>query len=323
MFQHILVPLDGSQRAEQALPVAARIARSTGGSVLLVRVVNPPIDYSGGLAPVSLADGRVVEDEIKSATDYLNGLVATDLLAGVESKVKALFGIPVQQIEEAAALEQADLIIIGSHGRTGFTRWALGSVAYTLAHESSVPILILRQYEEAAVLPLIAAGGQVRTLVPLDGSELAETALLPAAQLTAALAGRGEGALHLAQVVKIFPATVGEGFVSELNEEALRRAEEYLAHVEKRLHMEQQDLHLSYTHSVDLAKDTAASLKKLAEHEKVGKEHEQTQAGDEYDLIAMSTHGRSGLERWVMGSVTDRLLQTTKLPMLIVRPPKH
>jgi len=74
MFQHILVPLDGSFRAEQALPVASRIARSTGGSVLLLQVVSPPIDYSGGLAMVPLVTEQVIESEIAEATGYLKQL---------------------------------------------------------------------------------------------------------------------------------------------------------------------------------------------------------------------------------------------------------
>ena len=71
MFGQMLVPLDGSFRAEQAPPVAARIARATGGSLLLVQVVTPPVDYSGGLSPVPIGTGEVVEEEMKRATDYL------------------------------------------------------------------------------------------------------------------------------------------------------------------------------------------------------------------------------------------------------------
>jgi nucleotide-binding universal stress UspA family protein len=186
----------------------------------------------------------------------------------------------------------------------------LGSVARALVHQSPIPTLVLRQNEATALLSQANPASPLRTLVPLDGSPEAEAALGQAASLTSALATPGRGALHLSQVVKIFPTTAAEGFVSELNEEALQRASVYLSRVEERLHSEARDLRLSLTHSVELDSDVASALVDLAEHEK----------GEEIGvchLIAISTHGRGDLERWVMGSITERLLTATKLPLLL------
>src|SRR5436309_505495 len=72
MFERIVVPLDGSPRAEQALPVAARIARASGGSIHVLQVVSPPIDYSGGMAPAPLMTEQSVEIEMAASTSYLN-----------------------------------------------------------------------------------------------------------------------------------------------------------------------------------------------------------------------------------------------------------
>jgi len=310
MFQHILVPLDGSFRAEQALPVASRIARSTGGSVLLLQVVSPPIDYSGGLAMVPLVTEQVIESEIAEATGYLKTVAASPLLAGVFTRTEVMFGTPALHIIAAAEAYGVDLVVLCSRGRTGFTRWALGSVAHTLVHQSTVPILVLRQSETDSLLSRVDTAQPFRALVPLDGSPLAETALVPAAYLTSALAAPAQGTLHLAQVVKNFQTTAEEGFVSELNEEALQRAVNYLAAVAERLQTTVKHLKLSITYAVEPGTDVASSLLSLAEHGGEGG----------CDLIAISTHGRGGLERWVMGSVTERLLNTTKLPMLIVRP---
>lgn len=271
MFQHILVPLDGSPRAEQALPVAARIARSTGGSLLLVQVVSPPFDYSGGWALVPLVNQQVIDEEMASATTYLQSLAASPALSGIETRTEILFGLPVQHLLAFAAAPGIDLVVICSHGRTGFTRWVLGSVAHALVHQCTLPILVLRQGETPSSLAPINSAGPFRTLVPLDGSPLAEDALQPAAHLTAALAATGQGALHLSQVVKIFPTTTEEGFVSELNEEALQRARTYLSQAEEHLSPEAKDLRLSLTHSVELAPDVASVLLTLAEHGKVGK----------------------------------------------------
>jgi nucleotide-binding universal stress UspA family protein len=316
MFKRILVPLDGSARAEHALPIAARIARASGGSVHLLEVVSPPIDYGGGFAIVPQLTEQVIESEMTVATDYLQTVVASPKLSGIETTTEVAFGIPAQHILTSARSGETDLIVLCSHGRTGLTHWVLGSVAHTLAHESPVPTLILRESEPASLLAGPDAARPLCALVPLDGSGLAETALAPAASLIAALAAPAQGTLHLAQVVKLFSETAEEGFVHELNEEARERARTYLAQVTERLQTTAQRLGLSLTSSVALEKDVAGALMKMAEHRIRGKE-----TGDAgCDLIAISTHGRHGLERWVMGSVTDRLLNTTKLPMLIVRP---
>lgn len=310
MFQHILVPLDGSERAEVALPVAARIARATGGSLLLVRVVMPPIDYSGGLSIVPGMSEEMVESELREATDYLTAVVERASLAGITSTTEVRYGLVPQQIMEAAQARGSDLIVLCSHGRTGFARWALGSVARTLVHQSTVPLLVLRQQQKFAT---DGPGRPLSTLVPLDGSPLAEAALAPALALTAALAAPERGILHLVQVVKDLRSVAEEGFVSEWNEETRRLARAYLESVAGRIQAQQASDRLSLITSVENASDVASSLLSVGE-----------QAGPESsDLIAISTHGRGGLQYWVMGSVTERLLESTRLPMLIVRPQKN
>lgn len=307
MLGQILVPLDGSERAEQALPVAARIARATGASLLLVQVVTPPVDDSGGLAPVPIVNGETVEEEMKRAAGYLAAVAARAPLTGIASATEVCYGFPAQQVMGTAASNGSDLIVLCSHGRTGLARWALGSVAHTLVQQSTVPLLALRQQEASAPIEPMRP---FRTLVPLDGSELAEAALAPAEALTEALSAPGRGALHLVQVVKDFRSAADEGFVAELNEEARRLARSYLAAVAERVEMQVTEKRLALTTSVEVASDVASALLDVAE-----------QAGPVgCDLIAISTHGRHGVDRWVMGSLTERLLDTTHLPMLIVRP---
>jgi len=319
MFKRILVPLDGSTRAERALPVAARIARATGGSLLLVQVVNPPIDYSGGLGLAPMMTEQAIEMEMAGATDYLKAVAASPRLSGIKTRTEVSFGLPAQHLIAAAEAHESELIVLCSHGRTGFTRWALGSVAYRIIHHSTVPVLVLHAGEPLPPVSHADATCLLSALVALDGSPLAEAALAPAAHLVAALASPQRGALHLMQVVKVFPTTAEEGFVSELNEEALKRAEASLAAVKEHIQETFRDLNLSITWSVALDADVADAILGTAEH---GEQVEDAEGFSGCDLIAMSTHGRGGLERWVMGSVTERVLNTTKLPMLIVRPQK-
>ena len=152
MFQRILVPLDGSARAEEALPVAARIARASGGSVHLLQVVSSPIDYGGGLAAAPLLSEQVIESEVSTATDYLKTVAACPGLPGIRISTEVACGLPPQYILAVARSGEVDLIVLCSHGRTGFTRWVLGSVAHTLAHESTVHTLILRESKSASLL---------------------------------------------------------------------------------------------------------------------------------------------------------------------------
>lgn len=114
--------------------------------------------------------------------------------------------------------------------------------------------------------------------------------------------------LHLAQIVKFYQTSADEGFVRELNEEALARARVYLAQVTESLQALDKQPRLSISSSVKIEKDVAATLVGIAER------------GDEEtgscDLIAISTHGLHGLERWVMGSVTDRVLSQRRCIMI-------
>ena len=318
MFERIIVPLDGSPRAERALPVAARIAHASGGSLHLLQVISPVVDY-GGLAPVSMVTEQSAIAEMAQSTDYLTTLAASPMLTGIQTTIEVMFGSPAWHIQESAEAQKANLIVLCSHGRTGFTRWALGSVAHQLVHQSFVPILVLREHEADSHLSQRDDTQSFRTLVPLDGSELAESALMPAAYLTSALSTPGHGTLHLVQVVKIFPATAEEGYVSELNEEALQRARTYLTATVEHVQATMKDLKLSLTSSVEYEQDVVSTLVNVAEQKG---ERKATENVGGCDVIAISTHGRSGLQRLIMGSVTDRLLNTTTQPMLIVRPHK-
>lgn len=305
MFKRILVPLDGSARAEQALPVAARLARASGGSIVLLRVAKLPMDYGGGFTQTPLLTEHIIETELDDADSYLKSVATSDTLKGIIIKTEAMFGQPLQDILAVVESWRVDLIVICSHGRTGLKRWALGSVAQGLTHQCSIPILVLRDGGRISALSGVDTTHSLCAFVALDGSPFAETALTPAANLLAALAAPNEGILHLTQVV------TGKG------EEAQRSATTYIAGVTERLQQQLKGLNLSIRCSLLRDADVAGAIVEMAEYGE-GKVRAEGYSG--CDLIAMSTHGRGGLERLVMGSVTERVLHATKLPMLIVRP---
>jgi len=208
MFKRILVPLDGSPHAEEALPVAARLARASNGSITLLQVVSSLIDYYGPLTEAPFITQQVIEKCTAEAESYLADLAASVDLASIKMKTEITYGVPAQNILNFAQSQHAELIVMCSHGRTGFKRWALGSVTQQVVHHSSVPVLILREGQSVLKPAQGNAACPVSALVPLDGSSLAEAALVPAANLVAALAAPAEGTLHLTQVVKLFPTSI-------------------------------------------------------------------------------------------------------------------
>lgn len=319
MFKRILVPLDGATRAERAITVAARLARASNGTVILLQVVTSPIDYGGYLAQTPLLTESMIETYLDEANSYLETIAKSDNLAGVNTKVEVMFGTPAQDIFAVVQSRRADLIVMSSHGRTGFTRWALGSVAHKVVHHSPVPVLVLRDDAPLPVEPHVEDARPLSALVALDGSPLAETALEPAAYLIAALAAPTGGALHLAQVLKLPSTTYDEDFVAKIGKAMLDNAKTYLAAVKDRLQETLKDLKLSINWSVAIDADVADALIGMAEH---GTEVKGAQGLRGCDLIAMSTHGRGGWERWTMGSVTERVLNAARLPLLVVRPQK-
>lgn len=161
MFQRILVPLDGSAHAEQALPVAARVARASGGSVVLLQMVNPPVDFWLSLTQVPLVTEQMIATDLAEAKSYLCVLAKSHELAGIQIHTEVALGVPTQQILIVAQSRRADLIVMCSHGRTGFSRWAL---------DSTVPVLVLREGAAVSLLPRSNEPRTLRALVPLDGS---------------------------------------------------------------------------------------------------------------------------------------------------------
>jgi nucleotide-binding universal stress UspA family protein len=315
MFKIILVPLDGSTRAEQALPVAARIARNSGGSIVLLRVVTAPIDFAWSVMESPTVMQEAIDEDIAKAKEYLTTITALAVLDGISIKTEVLPGNPALTIFPVARSAHADLIVMCSHGETGFKRWMLGSVSQKVAHHSPIPVLILREGAGGPTNLHPEGARSVRVMVTVDGSPFAEAALAPAAYLSASLSAPAQGELHIAQVLRIPDFTRGS---SPEVDQIIADAQEYLKRVEQQFNEgELASLNLSVTSSVSIETDIAGALIGLAEDGAEGENGEQV---ERCDVIAMATHGRGSPQRWVLGSVTERVLGATRLPLLIVRP---
>lgn len=317
MFKRVLVPLDGSKRAESAIPVAARIARAPGGSVILLQIAAIPVEFQSDVKPAWIYSKEAIDKALADTKSYLEDLAKSETLEGIPVETEVISGAVAPSILSAIQSHQADLVVMCSHGYTGFKRWALGSVAHKVVPHSPVPVLVLR---DGGPIPATASQKPMRAFVPLDGSPLSEAALEPAAQLLAALAPSGQRALHLIRVVDIpssygkFRSDVDAHYDAGVRAEAKREHEAYLAGVENRFKEgELVRFDLSLTTSVAIDTDVAEAIVQAAE------QAEGTEFPG-YTLIAMATHGRGGVQRWVLGSVTERVLHTTRLPLLIVHP---
>lgn len=312
MFERILVPLDGSPVAERAIPAAVRIARAFSGSVIMLSVVAPPVS-SGKFSSISMYPKAEADEELANATKYLKTLAQSEQLGGITTEAHALVGEVAPTIISTAQSLHATLIVLCSHGYTGFQHWMLGSVAEKVIRHAPVPVFVLREGG-----PGLATAEQqpVRALAALDGSSLSETILEPAAALTAGLvqAAMQPGALQLIRVVDIpssygrFRSEVDSYYDAEVRVEAKHEYEQYLQTMTKRFaEGTLEKYHLAVSTVVATDPDVAEAIVQAAQQGKV-------------DFIAMATHGRGGVQHWALGSITERVLHATKVPLFIVRP---
>lgn len=310
MFERILVPLDGSSVAERALPMAARIARAFNGSISLLSVVEPPMNPGKFNAAFPL----VGTDELMAeANEYLKTLISSNVLRGITVETHTLIGKIAPTILLAASSLQCTQVVLSSHGHTGPQRWRLGSVAEKVVRHASVPVLVVREGERE---PVSTAIRQVSALVALDGSALSEAMLAPTITLVAALARSTElpGKIQLIRVVDAptsygkFRTQVDAFYDASVKAELKKADEEYLEGIAKRFSEgEWAQYHFDVTTTVTNDHDIAHAIVLAAEQGKV-------------DFISMATHGRGGMLHWALGSVTERVLHATTMPLFIFRP---
>jgi nucleotide-binding universal stress UspA family protein len=314
MLKRIMVPLDGSERAERGLALAARLARGSGGGLLLVRIVHvPPVQFAPYGEPAQIALALIAQAR-ENADVYLKEIVQRPLLRGLSVETRAVEGNVTTDILDIARDEQCDLIVICSHGYTGFNRWRLGRIAAQVARHAPVPVLIVPAHGPQPSIDA-ESEGDVRIVVTLDGSELAQAAITPALDVVRALTQPERITVHLLEAVDFFTAMMADTTRQDApsstaigaEEEALEAARNYLETVAGRIRGEHPGVMV--TTAATLTSDVAETIINVAE------------GAPRYDFIAMATHGRGGLQRWALGSITERVLHATHLPLIIARSP--
>jgi nucleotide-binding universal stress UspA family protein len=299
MFKRILVPLDGSALSERALPPALKIGELEGSRVMLLRA--PVAEVStvpevAGFGQYHLRNlSEVVEAARFEAKKYVTQIAQASARAGVEFEPLVVEGEPAESILNTAREKQADLIVISTHGYSGLTRWVMGSVTERVIAHAPCPVLVIRAEQPIS-----------RLLIPLDGSELAEQAILPGLEIASAFGAEVEFfrailPVPMENIHELEKAERGLGL--QLQESWLAAAADYL-----KRQVENAQRRGLKAKAVVRTGPAASTLLDYAE-------------AMEIDAVAMATHGRSGLQKWLYGSVTEKVLRAGHAhAMLIVRP---
>jgi nucleotide-binding universal stress UspA family protein len=298
LYERILVPLDGSELAQIALPYAQKLAGVLGSQIILIYISESADDRYHHMHQFYLQ--QMVEATKQNAERYL------DKREGRTIKVDSviLVGDPAEEIVDYAGKEDIGLIVMSTHGRSGIKRWAMGSVAEKVLRATKQPMAIIRakgarpdMLGERSILSKI--------LVTLDGSKESE-AVIPYIE---ELASKLQVEIILLQVIApdyhIYAAGGPEyGIYAEQQIESMKKfARDYLEGVSARL--KQREV----VAKPEIMFGTAA--------EAIINFADQTNAS----LVAMTTHGRSGVSRWALGSVAERVLRAGNTPLLLVRTP--
>jgi nucleotide-binding universal stress UspA family protein len=296
----ILVPLDGSPLAEHALACATTLGRGLPAELVLFRAVSIPPDTREILDSAGLEAATLTEQLEVEASDYLRRIADQLQDAGLGVRQVVRHGPAAEAIVDYAEQTDIQQIVMATHGHTGISHWTHGSVAERVLQSASVPVLLVRAQEgelSASREPMPCR----RILVPLDGSDVAEQVLPSATSIAQAL--RAEMILFQVPIVYVSGSLIGEWYLPWQG--VLRTAEQdaqaYLNRVAYDL--KEQGVKVSTAMQIGAV---AESIIAYAEANRI-------------DLIAMCTHGRTGLGRWILGSVADRVLRASSIPILLVR----
>ena len=300
MFRNVLVPLDGSPFAELAIATAAPLARAMGASLVLVHVRDIPApDYRAGEAALAAQQSMFLA---KAAADVEREFQ-------IKASTVILVGIAIEALCDYAARSDAPLIVMSTHGRSGWTRAWLGSVADGVMRRATTPVLMLN-CQDVTEHSAVGSSLPFRTIVvPLDGTPFAE-AVLPHASAVAAACQAELLLLHVVTPVAPPAPEIPIAYVppteliDELTESVAARSRDYTSRLAATLRASHSSLEIS-TEVV-----TGDSISGVII---------DTTNRRRADCVAMATHGR-GLSRLVMASVADKIVRAGPRAVLLVHP---
>jgi nucleotide-binding universal stress UspA family protein len=297
MYKNILIPLDGSKTAEAVLPLARSWSTKLKVPVELIAVVDTA-ELAGSLSTVERFYMNVVEEETRRCGDYLERVRKNSFPDGCKSRLEK--GNTADIIIDTAAADKDTLIMMATHGRSGLSRWLLGSVAEKVLRGTSNPLLLVRSSDK----PRLDGQASLSSIVvPLDGSDLAEKVLPSVVDIAKKL----DLEVTLFRAYTVPYAMYGAGVDYTVDQEQLLAAID----VDVSQYLEEKDDALR---KAGLEKVFCASKEGLSADEIIKYARRRPES-----LIAMCTHGRSGFKRWVLGSVTETVVRHSGNPVLVLR----
>lgn len=299
-YRNILVPLDGSHFAEAALPYAVHLARSTKARLHLIMVHEPvPALVGMGEAPPLIDFDEQSRDREMNYLATVSGELLHDGLPMVECR--ELEGAAGPALCEEADRVDADLVVLATHGRGAMGRLWLGSVADYMVRHLAVPVLLIHPDRlEPPAQPSLHS-----ILVSLDLSKESEAILEPAVQLGQIT----EGHVTLVHVIEpvIGPAALGMPFAAPIPVEIFAEQRPMAQRKLDRVADSLRERGLSVSARLIDAANPAVGPLELLEDKR-------------FDLIALTTHGRGGIRRLLLGSVADKVIRGAAKPVLVMRP---
>ena len=305
MYKRMLVPLDGSELAEVALTYAKNLACSLKiTEVILLHVYSPE---ECGLVPKHQAYIEKAADTIGRQSERIQETGVQSGARVIKAQGGLAMGNPAEEILRYADMNDIDLILMATHGRSGISRWATGSVAYKVLRASKVSVWLIK---DGIAEEIIKDKLPSRTiLVPLDGSKLNES-VLPNVEALAKHWADGQVEVVLLRVCQ--PPVVSSDYPSDMplsweehveleTAQCKLEAGPYLAEIGKRL----IEAGLKVYQEVPLGKPAEAII--------------DYALSNRVNLIAMTTHGRSGISRWAYGSVAEEVMLGAFTPVLLVK----
>ena len=295
MYQKLLIPLDGSDQAECALEYAAEISQRIGSQATLFHVC----------APTEHHLQKMHEGYLAYQTMLLKDLLKQAGAEGTRVDSTMVFGDPANEILGYANEHNVDLIAMTTHGRSNISRWLMGSVADKVVRHSRVPVRLVKSSMPAGELQPRPPGNKILVLV--DGSPISEQ-VLPHVVVHARMFDAEVTLLRVCEN-PVIPADYPEGIMELSWEEHVNRITERDTQ-ESRYYVDNLSDWLKTqgvkSHTEMLNGSPAEEILRYIESR-------------QFDLIAITTHGSSGVTRWAMGSVAQKVLQATSMPLLLVR----
>ncbi|MCX6009711.1 MAG: universal stress protein [Chloroflexi bacterium] len=284
MYEKILVPLDGSELAEQAIPYVEWLARKFNSEVIVITVC-----FAGD--PLE----RALTEYIERRAEKIQSL-------GMKARSACIEGEPATSIIDFAGKNDVSLIVISTHGRTGISHWPLGSIANKVVQRSHIPVFLVRSSQPGKT----PADKELRKiLVTLDGSHFSE-AIIPYVEKLAKVMGSEVVLLRVIEPAKLpqLAAYIDrEKYEKDFIAKLEREAERYLG--KKKTALASKGVKVN---SAFLEGKPVETILQYTEDNSV-------------NLIALTTHGFSGITKWAYGSVASRIIEGSSKPTLLVRPP--